>query len=72
MGSQYKIIAKVLLERLKLVLPHLVSENQTAFVAGYQILDGALVANETVNWVKQAKKKTPLFKLDFLQTLLIV
>lgn len=45
---QYKIIAKILAQRLKAVLPDLISECQSAFVSGRHILDGVLYANEVV------------------------
>ena len=64
-GSVYKIIAKVLSRRLRAVLPKLIGETQTAFVGGRQILDGALIANEAVNWLKKKKKQGTLLKLDF-------
>jgi len=64
-GCIYKVIAKVLSRRLKLVLPKLISENQTAFVHGRQILDGVLVASEVVNWMKKKKKPGILMKMDF-------
>ena len=38
---------------------------QTTFVNGRQILDGALLANETVYWLKKKKKEDVLLKLDF-------
>lgn len=55
-GCQYKIIAKLLAERLKTVMPDLISENQPAFVAGRQILNGILLENEVVNWALTSKK----------------
>jgi len=64
-GSIYKLIAKILSRRLKGVLPSLVGETQTAFVAGRQILDGVLIANEVVYWLKKKKQKGVLLKLDF-------
>jgi len=64
-GSLYKIIAKILSNRLKAVMPSLIGEAQTAFVAGRQILDGALIANEVVHWLKKRKKQGVLLKLDF-------
>lgn len=64
-ASYYKIIAKVLSERLKQVLPSLISENQTAFVANRQITDGILLANEVVSWAKRLRKKLLVFKVDF-------
>ena len=32
---------------------------------GRQILDGALIANEVVHWVKKKKKEVNIMKLDF-------
>jgi len=55
----------VLSRRLKAVLPKLVDQNQTAFVHGRQILDGVLVANEVVSWMKKKRRAGLLLKLDF-------
>ena len=61
----YKVIAKVLSRRIREVMEDLVRESQSAFVKGRQIMDRALVANEVVYWVKKARKRTDLLKLDF-------
>ena len=48
-GGVYKIIAKVLANRLKMVLGDIVHESRNAFVKGRQILDSVLIANECLN-----------------------
>ena len=43
----------------------LVGEVQIAFIQDNKILDGALIAYESVHWIKKAKKKGVTIKLDF-------
>nr|GEW60008.1 RNA-directed DNA polymerase, eukaryota [Tanacetum cinerariifolium] len=49
-GSVYKIIAKILANRLCVVLSYLKSDVQSAFVANRQILDGPFILNELLSW----------------------
>ena len=48
-GSIYKVVSKILANRMRSVMPKLVGETQSAFMGGRQILDGALVACEVVH-----------------------
>jgi len=48
-------MAKVLSSRLKAVMHELISENQIAFLAGRQIINGFLVANEAVHSLKRCR-----------------
>lgn len=60
----YKILAKVLADRLKTVLPNTIASAQSAFVQGRQITDSTLMANEMIDYWRCAKKKGVILKLD--------
>ena len=48
-GCIYKLLSKVLAQRLRGVIGSLVSENQNAFVGGCQILDAVLITNKLID-----------------------
>lgn len=64
-GSMYKILAKVLANRLRVVIGLVISDSRSTFIKGRQILDGILVAIEVVDEARKHKKELLLFKVDF-------
>uniref|UniRef100_A0A803PHA9 Reverse transcriptase domain-containing protein n=1 Tax=Cannabis sativa TaxID=3483 RepID=A0A803PHA9_CANSA len=63
----YKIIAKVLANRIKVVLPSVISETQSAFIQGRLISDNIMVAFEVMHYLKRkrlGKTGTMALKLD--------
>lgn len=50
-GSLYKLLAKVLTDRLKKVVGKVASCSQNAFVEGRQILDASLIVNEAIDFL---------------------
>ena len=63
-GSLYKWLAKVLANRLKRVLPKVISKAQNAFVEGRQILDAVLIANEALDSIFRSNESVVLCKLN--------
>nr|GFA97192.1 putative RNA-directed DNA polymerase, eukaryota, reverse transcriptase zinc-binding domain protein [Tanacetum cinerariifolium] len=64
-GSLYKIIPKILANRLVMVLGDLVNEIQSTFMADRHILDGPFILHKLVLWCKKKKKQVMIFKVDF-------
>lgn len=63
----YKLVAKVLANHLKKILPNIISPNQDAFVPERQIFNNSMVAYETVAVMKnrrQGRKGAFALKLD--------
>lgn len=63
----YKVVAKVLANRLKPILDKCVSDNQSAFVPERSILDNAMAAIDIVHYMKtkrKGKKYDAALKLD--------
>nr|GEY93610.1 RNA-directed DNA polymerase, eukaryota [Tanacetum cinerariifolium] len=64
-GCVYKVITKVLANRLMEVISDLVSDTQSAFVSERQTLDGPFILDELLQWCKRRNKQTMFFKVDF-------
>ncbi|PNX82554.1 cysteine-rich receptor-like protein kinase [Trifolium pratense] len=60
----YKVLAKILANRLKSVIDKVISKTQSPVIKGRQIMDDILIANEAVDDAKKCKKELLLFKVD--------
>lgn len=63
----YKILAKILANRLKIIWPHVISPTQSAFVSGRLITDNVLVVYKLMYFLKNkriGKKGFMSLKLD--------
>ena len=63
----YKIVSKVITNRLKVILPDIISHNQSAFIPGRLIFDNALIAFEcmhSLSTFKDLRGEYCAYKLD--------
>ncbi|XP_058771931.1 uncharacterized protein LOC131645375 [Vicia villosa] len=64
-SSMYRILAKLLASRLKMVLGNLISTCQSAFLPNRNMLDGVLVLNESLDFAKRFNKRCMMVKVVF-------
>ncbi|XP_019258688.1 PREDICTED: uncharacterized protein LOC109236903 [Nicotiana attenuata] len=64
-NTVYKVMSKMLCNRLQTILPDIISENQSAFVAGRTIMQNILICQDLVRLYKRkATTKSCLIKID--------
>lgn len=64
-GSLYKLVAKVLADRLWSVRYKFISLNQLIFFNGRMLVDIVVVANEVIDLAKKSKINYLIFKVVF-------
>lgn len=63
--TTYKLIAKLLALRLRVVIPFIISSQQTGFIPGRNILENISVAWLTADWLNLKRIAALFLKLDF-------
>jgi len=64
-GCTYKILAKVLANKLKKVMHSIINERQSTFIEGRHMLHSVVIANEVVEEAKRCQKPCFVFKVDY-------
>ena len=61
----YKVVSKILANRLKRILPKIISENQSAFIEGRLLMENVLLASELVkDYHKSSGSLRGVMKID--------
>jgi exonuclease III len=64
----YKIISKVIANRLKPLLPTLISQEQAGFMEGRQIMDNIIHAHELIHTLKTQRRGGMIIQLDLAKS----
>ena len=64
-GCTYKIISKILANKLKIVLSNIIDYSQSALIKGRWLLDSILVANGVVEENRLKRKRLVIIKVDY-------
>ncbi|KAL3694669.1 hypothetical protein R1sor_008320 [Riccia sorocarpa] len=67
MTLTYKIVSKIIANRVKVLLPHLIDPQQTEFVMGRRISDNVLSLKIGQEWAEWSGQEALFVKLDFIK-----
>ncbi|MCO5588973.1 hypothetical protein L7F22_042937 [Adiantum nelumboides] len=67
-SSVYKILARMIIARLRPLLPDLIHSSQTGFVQDRSILYNVVTFYEAVEWARHTEQPTVIMLLDFEKT----
>jgi hypothetical protein len=65
LNVDFKVFLKLLNDRLTPIAGNIVSDSQTAFIKGRNILEGVVTLHEVLHELKRTKEEGVLFKIDF-------
>jgi hypothetical protein len=65
LGCWYKLLSKVLANRLASVIGVLIPKYQSAFLKGRQLVEGVVVVNEVIDYARKTRNNCMIFKVDF-------
>jgi hypothetical protein len=59
------LFPKLLIDRVSPLTDKVISESQTTFIKGRNILEGVVVLHEVIHELKRSRRKGVIFKIDF-------
>jgi hypothetical protein len=65
LNMSFKFFTKVVVRRLTIVAEKLISQSQTAFIPGRNIMEGAIILHLTIHELHMKKMNEAILKLDF-------
>ena len=65
LNVSFKVLTKVLNNRILKVVDKLIGPSQTAFIPGRYIMEGVVILHETIHELHRKKKDRVILKLDF-------
>jgi hypothetical protein len=65
LNVDFRIFPKLLNDRLTPMADNIISESQTTFIKGRNILEGVLTLHEVLHELKRSKRQGMLFKIGF-------